>query len=101
VLMNTRLTPEFEVVDPQFAALLERSLATLLKAHSKTTVLASVEFARSTKIDFNLIYIDQRFPTDLKPSFNTEYMRAIYNFGYSLSRAGNFWKKSLPHWRHA
>ncbi len=96
VLMNTRLSPEFEVVEAGFTTQLGRSLATLLKAHSKTTVLASIEFARSTGIDFNLVYIDKRFPADLKPSFSTEYMRTIYDFGYSRAAAGNFWEKTIP-----
>jgi hypothetical protein len=95
VLMNTRLTPEFEMVDGQFTAEIERSIATLLKAHSKTTVLASQEFARSTGANFNLISIDRRFKPPMKASFNTAYMRAAYDYGYSRTAVGNFWQKTV------
>jgi hypothetical protein len=99
--MNTRLTPEFEVVEAGFASLVGRSLATLLKAHSKTTVLASIEFTRSTGTDFNLVFIDQGFKTDLKSSFATPYMRTAYDYGYQKAAAGHFWQKtiSLAHQR--
>jgi hypothetical protein len=95
VIMNTRLAPEFEVVEAQVVPTLGRSLSTLLKSHSKNTVLASVEFARSTGLDFNLTYINQDVPKDLKPSFNTDYMRAIYVLGYNRAVARNFWEKTI------
>jgi hypothetical protein len=101
VLMNSRLAPEFEVVEAGLASLAGRSLLTLLKAHSKTTVLASIDFARATGIDFNLTYIDRGFKTDMKSSFATPYMRAAYDYGYRKAEAGHFWQKtiSLTHGR--
>jgi hypothetical protein len=95
VLMNTRLSPEFEVVEAGLGSLAGRSLSTLLKAHSKTTVLASIDFARATGIDFNLAYIHRDFQTDLKPGFNTDYMRAMYEYGHKRAVAPGFWEKTL------
>lgn len=95
VIMNTRLTPEFQVVEAQVPVLLGRTIGTLLKAHSKAVVLTSIEFARSTGIDFNLTHMNVELPKDLKPSFNTEYMRAVYAIGYRRAASGDFWEKTI------
>jgi len=95
VIMNSRLAPEFEVVQAQFAPTLGRSLSTVLKSHAKNTVLANIAFARSTGLDFNLTQIDKELPKDLQPSFNTDYMRAVYALGYSRGVSGTFWEKTL------
>ncbi len=100
VIMNGRLAPEFEMVQAQFVPALGRSLATVLKSHAKNTVLANVAFARSAGLDFNLTQIDMELPQDLKPSFDTAYMRAVYAIGYNRAIAGNFWEKTLPLSRH-
>jgi hypothetical protein len=100
VIMNGRLAPEFEMVQAQFVPALGRSLATVLKSHAKNTVLANVAFARSAGLDFNLTQIDMELPQDLKPSFDTAYMRAVYAIGYNRAVAGNFWEKTLPLSRH-
>jgi len=100
VIMNTSLAPEFSVQDTKFSAIAGRSISTLLKAHSKATLLASIEFARSTGMGFNLTHINKNLPKDLKPSFNTDYMRAIYTMGYNRAIAGNFWEKTISlRWR--
>jgi hypothetical protein len=95
VIMNTSLAPEFAVQDTELAALAGRSISTLIKANSKTTLLASIEFARSTGIDFNMTHINKDLPKDLKPSFSTDYMRAMYKMGYNRAIAGNFWEKTI------
>jgi hypothetical protein len=95
VIMNTRLTPEFEVTGAELPATLGRSISTLIKAHTKATVMASIEFSRSTGIDFNMTHIDMPPPQDVKPGFNTEYMRALYAIGYRRARAGGFWQKTM------
>lgn len=95
VIMNTRLTPEFQVVEAQLPVMLGRTMSTLLKAHSKAVVLTSIEFARTAGMDFNLTQMNVELPKDLKPSFETEYMRAVYAIGYRRAASGNFWEKSI------
>jgi hypothetical protein len=69
VIMNTRLAPEFEVVQAQIAPTIGRSLSTVLKSHAKNTVLANVAFARSAGLDFNLTQIDKDFAEGFEAKF--------------------------------
>jgi predicted acylesterase/phospholipase RssA len=96
VVMNTTLAPEFEVQQVRVSTMVGRSLSTLLKAHSKTTVLASMEFARSAGISFYMTHIKEEIPKNLKPGFNKEYMRVVYALGYNRAVTGNFWEKTVP-----
>jgi hypothetical protein len=58
-------------------------------------LLASIEFARSTGIDFNRTHINKELSKELKASFSTDYMRAMYKMGYNRAIAGNFWGKTI------
>lgn len=95
VLMNERLAPEFEVVESGLTTVVARSLETLIKAHSRTTVLASQEFAKTTGTDFNLTYIEKGFRPPMRPSFETSYMRAAFAYGYERAATGHLWRKTI------
>lgn len=95
VILNTRLTPEFQVVEAKVPDMLGRTVSTLLKAHTKMTVLASMEFAQSAGMGYNLTHMDMPLPKDFKPGFNADYMRSVYAIGYRRAAAGDFWRKSI------
>lgn len=96
VIINNRLKPEFDVVEASTVPLLTRSLSSLIKTHSRLTLVATLEFTRARKIGFNLTYIGEDFPTEPKPSFETPYMRAAYRYGYDKARNGSVWRDDIP-----
>jgi hypothetical protein len=96
IIINNRLEPDFSVVQGSTLPVLGRSLSTLIKTHSRLTLVATQEFARAQNIGFNLTYIGDDFPKEPKPSFETTYMRAVYKYGYEKAQSGNLWTKSVP-----
>ncbi len=96
IIINNRLKPEFEVVQGSVVPVLARSLSSLIKTHARLTLVATREFARSRNMDFNLTYIGDDFATDLKPSFETPYMRAVYRYGHEKAVSGNVWQNQIP-----
>ena len=76
--------------------MLARSFSSLIKTHSRLTLVATREFARNRNIDFNLTYIGDDFPTTMKPSFDTPYMRAVYRYGHDNAVSGTVWQKQIP-----
>jgi predicted acylesterase/phospholipase RssA len=96
VIINNRLTPDFEVVEGATLPVLGRSLSTLIKTHSRLTLVATEEFARNQHIGFNLTYIADDFPREPKPSFETAYMRSVYDYGYQKAQSGHLWANSIP-----
>jgi hypothetical protein len=96
VIINNRLTPDFEVVEGSTLPVLGRSLSSLIKTHARLTLVATQEFARNQGLGFNLTYIGEDFPREPKPSFETAYMRSVYAYGYRKASAGRFWESMIP-----
>jgi hypothetical protein len=96
IIVNNRLEPDFNVIQGSTLPVLGRSLSTLIKTHSRLTLVATQEFARNHKMGFNLTYIDDDFPKELKPSFETAYMRAVYDYGRRKALSGRLWTSGVP-----
>lgn len=96
IIMNNRLTPEFQVVYGAAVPVLARSLSSLIKTHARLTLVATREFTRTRNIGFNLAYIHDDFPTEPKSSFATAYMRSVYKYGYDEAKSGAIWEKEIP-----
>lgn len=96
IVINNRLQPDFTIVEGSAVPLAGRSLSTLIKTHARLTLVATQEFARNKKIGFNLTYIEDDFPKEPKPSFETPYMRAVYDYGQRKALSGRLWTNSVP-----
>jgi hypothetical protein len=96
VIINNRLTPDFEVVEGSTLPVLGRSLSSLIKSHARLTLVATQEFARNQGIGFNVTYIADDFPREPKPSFETPYMRSVYDYGYRKAANRRFWESTIP-----
>jgi len=96
IIVNNRLKPEFEVVQGSAVPLLSRSLSSLIKTHSRLTLVATQRFTQTRGIGFHLTYIDDDFVPDAKPSFETEYMRAVFRNGYDKAVSDDVWRRSVP-----
>jgi hypothetical protein len=96
VIVNNRLTPEFEIVQGSTVPLLTRSLSSLIKTHARLTLVATLEFTRTRRIGFNLTFIGDDFPKDRKSSFETPYMRSVYEYGFEKAASGRAWRQDIP-----
>ncbi len=102
VVINNRVTPQFEVVEAGLIPPLSRSFSTLIKAGSKQTLFATAEFVGHDR--FNLTFIDDAFSDRLKarygssvtPGFNAPYLTALYRYGYDKARSGHLWTHEVP-----
>ncbi len=102
VVINNRLTPEFEVVESGVLSTISRSFSTLIKSNSRETLYATARTVGAER--FNLTYIDDRFPDwlkanygpDVTPGFNAPYLRALFGYGYSKAASGRPWTHEVP-----
>jgi hypothetical protein len=96
IIINNRLEPDFEVVQGSTLPVLARSFSSLIKTHSRLTLVATREFTRARNIAFNLTYIGDDFPSEPKPSFETSYMRSVYRYGFEKASSGKAWRGEIP-----
>jgi Patatin-like phospholipase len=102
VIVNNRMTPQFEVVEAGLLPTISRSFSTLIKSSAKQTLFATAEFTGRER--FNLTYIDDRFDVwlknnygpDVTPGFNTPYMKALFRYGYNKALSGQLWTHEVP-----
>jgi hypothetical protein len=96
IVMNDKLEQNFELVEPKALSIVSRSFTTAVKANTQNTLIATYEFARRNKWDFNLASIDGDYPTTNSYGFDRSYMQQLYQYGYDQGRRGPPWRKQLP-----
>lgn len=93
-ILNGKLGPHFEVVKPRTLQIAVRAFATSVRANTRNTLLASYEFIRRRNWELNLAAIDDNYPNQEKPGFDTAYMRSLFEYGYERGRSGQMWQRS-------
>lgn len=96
IIINNRLSPQFDVVESGVLPIVGRSFSTLIKTHARYTLFSTAELARKTGIGLQLTAIGDDFRPAVKPGFSSEYMRAVYDYGFSKAQSGALWMSSLP-----
>ena len=83
IVMNDKLEQDFEVVEGKALTIVARSFTTAVKANTQNTLIATYDFARRNKWDFNLASIDGDYPTTTSLGFDRTYMRHSTNMATS------------------
>ena len=78
ILMNNKLEQDFEIVEGKALTIVSRSFTTAVKANTQNTLIATYDFARRNKWDFNLASIDADYPTTTSMGFDRGYMQQLY-----------------------
>jgi len=96
IVLNDKLEQDFEVTEGRALKIVARSFTTAVKANTQNTLIATFDFARRNKWDFNLAAIEADYPTTASYGFDKNYMRALYQYGYEQGAKGPPWRKTLP-----
>jgi hypothetical protein len=92
IVMNGKLAPDFELVNPSTLSIVRRSFETSVRATTRNTLIASYQFALSRKWEFNLASIDPDYPKPNSPGFDPVYMQQLFDYGYQRGRGGRLWQ---------
>ena len=94
VVMNTVIEPEFSVVQRSTLPIVTSSLNTLTTQKAEEDLAAAYAYTRSNHVDFNLTSIDPAIDESGLKSFDTAYMRRLYDVGVQTGTSGDFWRKT-------
>ena len=92
IVMNGKLTPEFEIVEPATVPIVTRSFETSVRANTRNTLIAAYQFAKRKNWEVNLAAIDAHYPTSKTYGFNTAYMQQLFEHGYQKGTSGQIWR---------
>lgn len=95
ILINNKVDREFQLTDNKTVDIAGRSSSTMVKGLTRSTIASTYEFARRSKLGFNLSYIGGERPTS-PPGFETAYMRDLFQYGYDKARSNHAWSHAPP-----
>ncbi len=96
ILMNNRIEPTFHTIANATSKIATRAFSTKNKQDTRGILFATFEVAKRNGLGFNLTYIDKSLPETGRTGFETDYMRALYSFGYARAVTGRFWAHVPP-----
>lgn len=94
IIVNNKVAPDFQVVEDSLLPIVERSVSTLVKANTSSVLLASYQFARTNRLEFNLAAIDPSYPISTTDNFDREYMLGLFQHGIERARSNRMWQKT-------
>jgi hypothetical protein len=96
ILRNSRLDAQWASVNRDFMTITERSIDTMIHYLGYNDILRLYDTAKRDGIDFNLGFIETDFDKKKREQFDSDYMRALFEYAYSKGKAGPEWHKEPP-----
>ncbi len=89
LVVNNKLTPDFQVATRSTLSILGRSMSAAIKAQTRTALALSRTFAERKGLDLRIAQIDGRFTRTSSAPFDQGYMKALFAHGAKLGREGS------------
>src|ERR1700730_6068830 len=95
IVINGKLTPEFQITDRTTVSILGRSIDVALKAAARAEIATVHSVARSQGIEVNVAAVDPRFSYESRGPFDTQQMKALFDIGFEQARNRAAFRKHL------
>ena len=83
IIVNGKITPDFAVIGDGTLSIVARSFYSTVKANTRSTLIATYDFARRNGWQFRLAAIQPDYAmTSTTFNFDTDYMRGLFNLGF-------------------
>jgi predicted acylesterase/phospholipase RssA len=97
VLRNGKIEPQYKTQELSLFGLTSRSLETFTKYQALGDLYRLYLETTRDGVDFNLVYIPDSFDAQSRQLFDPDYMRQLYDVGYSMGlHADAAWQKKPP-----
>ena len=88
VVINTRLSPEFQPTDRNTISILTRAVSVGVKTLTRIMIDQAFATAKRSGAGFYLATIDPAFESPSRGAFDPDYMKALFNFGSERAKTG-------------
>jgi hypothetical protein len=95
-IRNSRLDPDWAQIERNTLSIVGRAISSLIQTQGVGDLYQIYLNAKQNEMDFNLAFIGEDFDVEHKEDFDTEYMRALFDYAYQLAREGYSWQKRPP-----
>ncbi len=98
VVRNAYMEPTEASVDRKLQPIAGRSVSTMIRHLGIGDLYHIYSLCQRDGLDFNYINIPSEFTLKPTEAFDPVYMRALFDRGYEMAKAGGFWKKHPPNY---
>jgi predicted acylesterase/phospholipase RssA len=96
IIRNSRLDPDWASVNRRFLSISGRAISTMIHYIAYADILRIYATAIHDGVDYNLAYIEPNFPNVKHEKFDTAYMKALFDYGYTKGQNRSSWHKAPP-----
>src|SRR5262249_7534554 len=96
IIVNGKITSDFAVIGDRTLSIVARSFYSSVKANTRKTLISTHVFAHRNVWQFPLPAIPPDYAIASSTfNFSTDYMRGLFDLGFSMGRTGEQWQSSL------
>lgn len=96
VIRNGKVSPDYQMVKPRLAAIVSRSISTLITTQGIGDLYRMYSNAVRDGIAFRAIWVPDSFTMEEPAPFDQAYMKALYKVGLEIGRNGIPWATQPP-----
>jgi predicted acylesterase/phospholipase RssA len=96
IVRNSKVTPEYQPIEPGLFSLSRRSLETLTKYQGVGDLYRLYVMAQRDGMDYNVAFIPQSFSAESKEIFDPYYMSQLFAEGKAMAQRPDAWMKQPP-----
>lgn len=96
MIRNSKLEPNWEIVDRKIPAIASRSIDSLIRTQGIYDLYREYTGALQYGLDYRMVYIPDDFDLESKELFDLAYMNKLYELGYKMGAGGVPWLKAPP-----
>jgi predicted patatin/cPLA2 family phospholipase len=89
IVVNSGLTPEFQVVERSTPTILAQTVSMAIKADLRVLLDRAYVVAKNSGIGFNVATIPPSFNAPSRGAFDPDYMKALFNVGYDQGKGAS------------
>jgi len=96
VIRNSRLDPNWSQTERRTISIAGRAISQLIQSQGIGDLYRIYNVAKDDGVQYNLAFIGSDFKEEHKEEFDTDYMRALYQYGYDAAIKGYSWHNHPP-----
>jgi predicted patatin/cPLA2 family phospholipase len=96
VIRNGKVTQDYKMVRPRLAAIVGRSISTLITTQGIGDLYRMYSNALRDGIAFRAIWVPESFDVEEPEPFDPTFMKALYKVGFEMGRNGIPWETQPP-----
>lgn len=101
IIRNSRLDPRWHETERRTLSVAGRAISQLIQTQGIGDLYRIYNITQSDHVGFNLAYIGSDFAEPHQEEFDTQYMNALFQYGYEHALHGYSWAKYPPGFKTA